>query len=511
MPAEKCIKSPFTSMLKSGANYKILKELGSGSYGRVYEAIDTTTNTKVAIKKFIKALAHPKLAQYCLRELEILTNLSHPNIVKKYKILRSSESVYIVMDYMPFDLKKLIRSPTFLDHAQVKALMYEILLGLNYMHSAKIVHRDIKPGNILATTDCKVKLCDFGLSRSICGLNITSYDFDEIYRREYADANEQNVVAGITASAESDMDIPEDLDEHICVNTTINKSGDFCVNMRKINRRKCEDYPLTKPKHPKEFGILHFASCDLVPEIRSREEEVKKPFNTVNVTVRRADLIKGLAKNSSHIERQLTSHIASRWYRAPEVILLEKVYNGVVDMWGVGCVFGELLQMLKLNKPNHKDRMPLFPGSSCFPLSPQLKPESLGKGQPAPQGDQLVTIFMILGTPSFEDISFVSDEGAKHYVNSLPKFPGAKFKQMFPECTEEELDLLQKLLMFNPYLRITVKEALNHPYFKGVRCKERETEEKPIALDVEAADLMCIQKLIEYCDKEKELSTKSRI
>jgi mitogen-activated protein kinase 1/3 len=66
----------------------------------------------------------------------------------------------------------------------------------------------------------------------------------------------------------------------------------------------------------------------------------------------------------------LTSHVVTRWYRAPEVILLEKDYTSAIDMWSVGCIYAELQGMLKENAATFMDRSPLFPGTSCFPLSP---------------------------------------------------------------------------------------------------------------------------------------------
>ena len=91
-------------------NYKLIEEIGHGSYGHVYKAIDNKTNLVVAIKKIIQALINKRLAQYCLRELEILSELSHPNIIKLHQVMNSNRSIYLIMDYMPFDLKSLICS-----------------------------------------------------------------------------------------------------------------------------------------------------------------------------------------------------------------------------------------------------------------------------------------------------------------------------------------------------------------------------------------------------------------
>ena len=75
------------------------------------------------------------------------------------------------------------------------------------------------------------------------------------------------------------------------------------------------------------------------------------------------------------IKRELTGHVVTRWYRAPEIILLEKDYGPAIDIWAVGCIFAELLGMMKENAPTFMDRTPLFPGKSCFPLSPPTEPQ----------------------------------------------------------------------------------------------------------------------------------------
>ena len=79
---------------------------------------------------------------------------------------------------------------------------------------------------------------------------------------------------------------------------------------------------------------------------------------------------KSIRKN---MKRELTGHVVTRWYRAPEIILLEKDYGPAIDIWAVGCIFAELLGMMKENAPTFLDRYPLFPGKSCFPLSPARK------------------------------------------------------------------------------------------------------------------------------------------
>jgi serine/threonine protein kinase len=500
-----------------GADYEVIRELGHGSYARVYEAIETKSGKTVAVKKFIRALAHPQLAQYCLREIEILSKVPQNNIIKMHKVMRSNQSVYIILDCVPSDLRKLIHSQTFLTHEEVKAIMYEIFLALNYLHCAKIVHRDIKPGNILCSNDLKIKLCDFGLARSISGLKITAFDFDQIYRTEFAESNEANLVQGLAqkvgyvpGSKDYQEEMPEDLDEHVVVNSQFRMPRHFDIGFNSGNKGKilspidstpAQEYD-TIPMPVKDGNILSSTASygNVTPELKG-EDQKSMTAKPRSVNERRAEFIKSL-KPDPLMERELTGHIASRWYRAPEVILLEKAYSGGVDIWGTGCVFAELLQMIKENKVLPGNRTALFPGTSCFPLSPQVKPNTEGEVEHFQAGDQLITICNVIGTPSEEQAKFITDLGAKQYMSLLPKSEGINMKEKYPDCTIEEFDLLNKMLTFNPYGRITAKEALRHLYFKSVRCKPKEIVGEIIQLDTEVADTACIEKLKSFCDKQ---------
>jgi mitogen-activated protein kinase 1/3 len=175
-------------------------------------------------------------------------------------------------------------------------------------------------------------------------------------------------------------------------------------------------------------------------------------------------------------KRELTGHVGTRWYRSPEVILLEKVYTTSVDIWGLGCVFAELLGMMKEIQPNHKQRKALFPGNSCYPLSPAVSPTLNIAGNSVSPGDQLNVILSVMGNRS--DLSFVSDSKASVYVNGYPKTISDGLISHLPNINKDALDLLKKMLEFNPYYRITAKEALRHKYFSNIRDKSQEIESK---------------------------------
>jgi len=178
---------------------------------------------------------------------------------------------------------------------------------LKFMHSGQMLHRDIKPSNILLNSDCQVKVCDFGLARSV----------------------------------------------------------------------------------------------------------VQQQDNATNPV--------------------LTDYVATRWYRAPEILLGSTSYMKGVDLWSVGCILGELLS-----------GKPIFPGTSTM--------------------NQLDRIMEVTGRPSTEDVEAIKSPFAATMLESLPMSRPRPLSEMFPSASVEALDLLRLCLQFNPNKRITAKDALRHPY-----------------------------------------------
>jgi mitogen-activated protein kinase 1/3 len=191
-----------------------------------------------------------------------------------------------------------------------------------------------------------------------------------------------------------------------------------------------------------------------------------------------------------NMKRELTGHVVTRWYRAPEIILLEKDYGPAIDIWAVGCIFAELLGMMKENAPTFMDRQPLFPGKSCFPLSPAKSPTDQRKGFPFSNNDQLAFIFAVIGTPHDDDKSFVTDQKALEYLESFPWTDKADLSYKYPGAPKEAIDFLNKILIFNPYFRMSLVDALNHKMFDNVRRPQAEAYTgKPIELEFEKMDL----------------------
>jgi mitogen-activated protein kinase 1/3 len=190
------------------------------------------------------------------------------------------------------------------------------------------------------------------------------------------------------------------------------------------------------------------------------------------------------------MKRELTGHVVTRWYRAPEIILLEKDYGPAIDTWAIGCIFGELLGMMKENAPTFMDRKPLFPGKSCFPLSPDKNATEQRKGFPFSSSDQLAVIFEVIGTPNESDRTFVTDQKAIEYLDSFPNRPKTDLQKVYPGATSEAIDFLQKTLVFNPFFRITLDDCFSHPFFAKVRKAEKEkNDSQAVILEFEKMEL----------------------
>jgi len=205
------------------------------------------------------------LAKRTLRELKLLRYFRHENIMSVDRVMRPRKNfnnVYFVSDLMETDLACVIRSPQELTDEHCQFFIYQILRGLKYIHSADVMHRDLKPRNLLVNSNCDLKICDFGLAR---------------------------------------VDEPD--------------NNDRCV---------------------------------------------------------------------------MSNYIATRWYRAPEVILSRRKYTKKVDMWAVGCILAELL-----------GRKPLFPGSDSF--------------------QQIRLIVGILGTPTT-----LKDKESRDFIAKLSQKPKKK-------------------------------------------------------------------------------------
>jgi mitogen-activated protein kinase 1/3 len=175
----------------------------------------------------------------------------------------------------------------------------------------------------------------------------------------------------------------------------------------------------------------------------------------------------GLARSANSTEDNsgfMTEYVATRWYRAPEIMLTFQEYTKAIDVWSVGCILAEMLS-----------GKPLFPGKDCTsPLPPFPVWET------NVDHNQLTLILDVLGTPSMDDYLTIRSRRAREYLKGLPVRRKVSFRSMFPNANPLALDLLDKLLTFNPMKRITVEEALGHPYLEPYHDPEDEPDAPPI-------------------------------
>lgn len=158
-----------------GKEYECVKILGQGSYGSVASAVHKPTGVKVAIKKMTGIFDDDVDCKRILREIYLLKQLNHHFVVKLFDVIEPKDmenfdTIYVVLSLSESDLKKVIKSAIYLEIKHISTVVYNLLCGLKYLHSANILHRDLKPANVLINEDCSVQIADFGLSRSLAGI-----------------------------------------------------------------------------------------------------------------------------------------------------------------------------------------------------------------------------------------------------------------------------------------------------------------------------------------------------
>ena len=299
-----------TDVEKRLNEFRKVRKIGEGTYGEVYEAIDTTNNRRVAMKKMRIENKDEGIPITALREMCILKHLHHENVVELYEIIQDVDKIVLIFEYADMDLKMYVdKEKGIKDLKIIQQFTLQILNGLYYCNINRIIHRDLKPQNLLLiTSEMKLKLCDFGLSRM------------------------------------------------------------FSLPMGKM-----------------------------------------------------------------------THEIITLWYRPPEVLLGIENYTTKVDSWSIGCIMAEMIT-----------GKPLFPGDS-----------EIG---------QLFKIFQIMGTPNEETWPGITK--LKDYSINFPQWKPKKLKDLFPNFDKDGLDLMEKFLQMDPDKRITIKDALNHPFLEKVRAEE---------------------------------------
>lgn len=146
------------------------RPIGYGAFGIVWSVTDPRDGKKVALKKMPNVFQNLVSSKRVFREIKLLCFLKHENVMSALDILQPPhidyfQELYVITELMQSDLHRIIVSNQPLTSDHVKIFLYQTLRGLKYLHSARILHRDIKPGNLLVNSNCLLKICDFGLAR----------------------------------------------------------------------------------------------------------------------------------------------------------------------------------------------------------------------------------------------------------------------------------------------------------------------------------------------------------
>ena len=147
-------------------NYVRLEKIGTGTYGVVYKAQDLRTNKLVALKKILLDVEPEGIPSTAIREICILRELEHPHIVVLADVIATDQDLYLIFEYLNNDLKQFLDATSQpLAPRDLQRLLQQMLQAVAYLHANRVLHRDLKPQNILVDTVGNCKLADFGLAR----------------------------------------------------------------------------------------------------------------------------------------------------------------------------------------------------------------------------------------------------------------------------------------------------------------------------------------------------------
>jgi len=163
-------------------DFSKLEKIGEGTYGIVYKGQHKPTGRLVAMKKIRLEHEEEGVPSTAIREISLLKELQHPNIVKLEDIIMAEKRLYLIFEFLSMDLKKYLDSISpdkYMEKKLVKSYLYQITEGMCFCHKRRILHRDLKPQNLLIDSKGVIKLADFGLARAV-GIPVRVYTHEVV-------------------------------------------------------------------------------------------------------------------------------------------------------------------------------------------------------------------------------------------------------------------------------------------------------------------------------------------
>lgn len=157
-----------------------MEKIGEGTYGVVYKAKDRVTGEIIALKKIRLEAEDEGIPSTAIREISLLKELQHPNIVRLYDVVHTERKLTLVFEFLDQDLKKYLDvCDGGLSMPILKSFLYQLIMGVAYCHYHRVLHRDLKPPNLLINREGQLKLADFGLARAF-GIPVRSYTHEVV-------------------------------------------------------------------------------------------------------------------------------------------------------------------------------------------------------------------------------------------------------------------------------------------------------------------------------------------
>nr|QOY46749.1 cyclin-dependent kinase 2 [Ambystoma andersoni] len=162
-------------------NFQKVEKIGEGTYGVVYKARNKSTGETVALKKIRLDTETEGVPSTAIREISLLKELNHPNIVKLLDVIHTENKLYLVFEFLHQDLKKFMDGSSIsgIPLPLIKSYLFQLLQGLAFCHSHRVLHRDLKPQNLLINAEGAIKLADFGLARAF-GVPVRTYTHEVV-------------------------------------------------------------------------------------------------------------------------------------------------------------------------------------------------------------------------------------------------------------------------------------------------------------------------------------------